>query len=332
MVGPAGTAEPEAMEAMALAVAMVAARTTSTPGSITTKETVATDQNGGDAGYGAPGGSGGGAGSGSGGGVYSSQGTLYIQNTTISGNTGAPGVPGKAGLGGAAGIPGKAGAAGIGLHPGKKGMAGAPGTRGSDGNEGFTGESYGGGIASIHDAGSSIRNCTIAGNKAGDAGGGLWATPATLSDTLSVISTIIAQNKASRDVDVGGTMLIDHGLIESVGNAELGGDQDTFIIADPKLGALAKNGGPTKTMLLLAGSLAIDAGSNPDDLDTDQPPGIPASSARGSILERWRWRSLKAHRRRASRSDALNTWVSTQGFRSSAQPSRSSRSIGLHTP
>ena len=39
---------------------------------------------------------------------------------------------------------------------------------------------------------------------------------------------------------------------------------------DPVLGALAKNGGPTKTYALLKGSLAIDAGDNNGAPDKDQ--------------------------------------------------------------
>jgi hypothetical protein len=39
---------------------------------------------------------------------------------------------------------------------------------------------------------------------------------------------------------------------------------------DPKLGAIADNGGPTRTHELLLGSPAIDAASTPDCLPTDQ--------------------------------------------------------------
>jgi hypothetical protein len=46
---------------------------------------------------------------------------------------------------------------------------------------------------------------------------------------------------------------------------------------DPKLGPLASNGGPTKTMALLAGSKAIDAGDN---------AGAPATDQRGAGFPR----------------------------------------------
>ena len=52
-------------------------------------------------------------------------------------------------------------------------------------------------------------------------------------------------------------------------------------VADPGLGALAENGGPTQTIALLAGSPAIGAGQNPIDnltLFTDQRGFIPSGA------------------------------------------------------
>jgi hypothetical protein len=45
---------------------------------------------------------------------------------------------------------------------------------------------------------------------------------------------------------------------------------DTIIGVDPLLAALTNNGGPTRTQALLPGSIAIDAGSNPQELPFDQ--------------------------------------------------------------
>jgi hypothetical protein len=42
------------------------------------------------------------------------------------------------------------------------------------------------------------------------------------------------------------------------------------LTGDPMLGPLADNGGPTRTHALLAGSPAIDQGSNPGNLASDQ--------------------------------------------------------------
>jgi hypothetical protein len=47
-------------------------------------------------------------------------------------------------------------------------------------------------------------------------------------------------------------------------------NQENMTAAQIALGALADNGGQTDTYALLPGSVAIDAGSNPDNLTTDQ--------------------------------------------------------------
>src|SRR5690606_708942 len=47
-------------------------------------------------------------------------------------------------------------------------------------------------------------------------------------------------------------------------------DTNNLKNVDPMLGPLAFNGGPTQTHALLAGSPAIDKGSNPAALTTDQ--------------------------------------------------------------
>jgi hypothetical protein len=46
------------------------------------------------------------------------------------------------------------------------------------------------------------------------------------------------------------------------------------ITTDPMLGPLQDNGGPMQTMMLMAGSSAIDAGYNPACAATDQR-GVP---------------------------------------------------------
>ena len=47
-----------------------------------------------------------------------------------------------------------------------------------------------------------------------------------------------------------------------LGDTSCGSDPQHFTIADPMLGPLADNGGPTQTMALLPGSPAIDAADN----------------------------------------------------------------------
>jgi hypothetical protein len=58
----------------------------------------------------------------------------------------------------------------------------------------------------------------------------------------------------------------------------------TFIGADPLLGTLGFNGGPTRTQALLPGSPAILTGTNPLGLATDQRgTGFPRASSTGGV-------------------------------------------------
>lgn len=115
----------------------------------------------------------------------------------------------------------------------------------------------------------TLRNCTITDNS-GQEGGGVYSS-ASAPDTLLVVNTIIAGNL----VRFGGSRPDVSGAFDSRGNNLIGdgtgstgfgaaGDKvgDSLNPIDPKLGPLANNGGPTKTHALLAGSPAIDAGSN----------------------------------------------------------------------
>ena len=90
-----------------------------------------------------------------------------------------------------------------------------------------------------------------------------------------------------------GTLTGSHNLIET---AITGSGSNTLtgtIMADPKLGPLANNGGPTQTMALLAGSPAINAGSNAlavdpsnngQPLTTDQR-GVPFARIAGGTVD-----------------------------------------------
>jgi hypothetical protein len=136
--------------------------------------------------------------------------------------------------------------------------------------------SVGGGIR----AGNlTLLNDTITDNAAHTAGGGIYLAPAGLS---SVRNSIIAGNS----VDPGGTGPDLSGDFNSDGHNLIGdgggstGFTDGSAIGDrvgkaanpidPRLGALANNGGPTKTHALLAGSPAIDHGDNTNAPATDQ--------------------------------------------------------------
>ena len=103
--------------------------------------------------------------------------------------------------------------------------------------------------------------------------------------TLKLVSSILANN-SSTNGDVGtNTKTIptfafnaSNSLIQRICPtcAIAVAGPGTFIGADPLLGPLGSNGGPTRTQALLAGSPAINTGSNPLGLATDQRgPGFP---------------------------------------------------------
>jgi CSLREA domain-containing protein len=130
---------------------------------------------------------------------------------------------------------------------------------------GNTSASSGGGIAG--GGTTSITNSTITGNVASTNTGGGITSPA---NTTNVKSTIIALNTAPSAPDVSGNFfsagfnLI--GKIDGSTGFTVATDQTGTIASplDPKLdpNGLQNNGGPTKTIALLAGSPAIDKGSN----------------------------------------------------------------------
>jgi len=111
-----------------------------------------------------------------------------------------------------------------------------------------------------------LSNSTVAFNSAGVAGsiGGISA------GALHLDSSIVARNtSAGVGSDIGtvaGGISGAHNLI-MFGNVPLPADT---IVDDPRLGPLQLNGGLTPTHALLAGSPAIDSGSNPLELEFDQ--------------------------------------------------------------
>lgn len=124
-----------------------------------------------------------------------------------------------------------------------------------------------------------IRNSTLFNNSA-SAGGGLARTGVLTGNSVTLSSTVVAGNSATSGPDLfsdistsfpGNTNLIgvaDVGNVTMSGSGNLTGTQ--AVPLDAKLGPLAYNGGPTQTHALLAGSPAINAGSNPAALPTDQ--------------------------------------------------------------
>jgi predicted outer membrane repeat protein len=142
---------------------------------------------------------------------------------------------------------------------------------------GFDEESWGGT--------ATLTNDTITGNRVtsgsgGNLGGGVYAAKA-----VTLYNTIVAGNfqgpaPGTTPDDIGGSVTSSSafnligtggsgGLVNGVNGNQVG-------VSNPGLGSLANNGGPTQTIALLPGSLAIDAGSNVYVLngETDQR-GLP---------------------------------------------------------
>jgi hypothetical protein len=134
--------------------------------------------------------------------------------------------------------------------------------------------SMGAGIAAVSGQ-TTITNTTIANNTASWQGGGILTTvPMTLKNT------IVANNIANNG---GNPWNVKHNCTDPITN---GGNNLQFTslnsnskecgaaipMVDPKLSAIANNGGSTQTMGLSAGSPAINAGTN---------AGCPATDQRG---------------------------------------------------
>src|SRR5262249_14628003 len=120
------------------------------------------------------------------------------------------------------------------------------------------GATLGGGI--FNGGTLAVSQCTLSGNSAIQGGGpgagvGIYATKA-----VALNNTIVAGNSGGDlAVSLAGSFTGAFNLIEDGSGANFAGLTGT-IAADPKLGPLADNGGPTQTIALLPGSPAIDAG------------------------------------------------------------------------
>lgn len=116
------------------------------------------------------------------------------------------------------------------------------------GNKAF---GYGGGINNLNGGEVAVINSTFSGNEAG-LGGGVANIGTSLAFTLK--NTLIANNPSGNNC---GGAITDGGGNLSYPDASCPG-----INADPVLGPLQHNGGPTWTMALGTGSAAIDAGDD----------------------------------------------------------------------
>jgi predicted outer membrane repeat protein len=140
----------------------------------------------------------------------------------------------------------------------------------------------GGAINSNFGAIFDLVNTTISGNSAGFGGGGIAAAPFTMT---YLANTIVAGNTAGLGPDIYGTVASQgHNLIGNTSFASGFVASDLLGVPaglDPN--GLQHNGGPTQTIGLVPGSLAIDAGDNTllalNSLLTDQRGvGLPVGS------------------------------------------------------
>ncbi len=186
-----------------------------------------------------------------GGGIFNNGGDLIVNSSTIVFNT-SDGVAGNGG-----GIHVKAGTATI--------MTSTISTNWS--------ESMGGGIYS--NAGLMVNASTIAENSAAMMGGGI-ATESATSATIK--NTIVALNDAPAGMQISNSgaaitsagynlVSMDDANVFMAMPTDIEGTMD--MPADPMLGPLADNGGPTPTHALLEGSMAYNAG-DPMDMFLDQ--------------------------------------------------------------
>jgi hypothetical protein len=213
--------------------------------------------------------------------------SLVLTNVTVSGNSASGGENG--GFGG-------------GIYAGS--YAGANLTLTNVTISGNSADASGGGIATDDYYGSivTLSNVTVSGNSAGEQGGGLYHksiygglvtlnnvtvssnTAASASGLyygggeagqdgiLNINSSILANNVQEDLISAYGIVNASYSLLET-GEIYINGTNGSNLFGvDPLLdpNGLQDNGGPTQTIALLPGSPALNTGSNPTNLTTDQ--------------------------------------------------------------
>jgi hypothetical protein len=134
---------------------------------------------------------------------------------------------------------------------------------------GNSSDTMGGGLYTRHGGTLKLANATVSNNTAPIAGGIADQGERATTDLLTN-SSIVAGNHTTGTTPAEIVTL--HGISGThnlIGSANVTLPVDT-LGGDPMLAPLTNNGGPTPTHALLAGSPAIDAGSNDDGLTTDQ--------------------------------------------------------------
>jgi parallel beta-helix repeat protein len=197
---------------------------------------------------------------GSGGGIYfANRGSLLLENSTVSGNTSTNGEGG-----------------GIYFY----GIIGAGGltVRNSTISGNVSGKGGGGVSLNTVTGQLLVQNSTITANTANGTGAGMGGGGITQSAgtgaVITIVSSIVSGNTNANGPDVfsGGTVNVNFSAVGSATGFTPSGTSGNNLAfgANLLLGPLANNGGPTLTHALGANSPAINAGSNPLNLTTDQ--------------------------------------------------------------
>jgi IPT/TIG domain len=225
-----------------------------------------------------------------GGGIASVGGSLTIEYSTISQNSAGSGAGGGIyGVGMSiewSTVAGNSAAVGAGIFSAGDLTVSDSTLTGNDASQagGAIMQGDGGTAAPLNVASSTIVGNIASGTSTTSAagGGGIWADASKALEPVSLLDTVVAGNTADQgDPDV----FSDGSVPQTSANFSLIGDSAgdgitsstaTDIIGsssspvNPLLGALASNGGPTQTMLPLAGSPVIDAGVDADGMSIDQ--------------------------------------------------------------
>lgn len=188
-----------------------------------------------------------GVGAGLGAGI-ANRGTLTLNNSTLNGNSSAGGFGG-------------------GIYNAGTGTATINNSTLNGNAVPAFGPSFAAGGGIYNEGALTLTNCTLSGNKAPKSlfsGDGVGGNIAHEGGTLTVANTIIANSQSSGGdcVHVAGTVIDNgHNLTQDpTNNCGLASAAGDLTAINPHVGALAKNGGGTKTMKLSSTSPAIGAG------------------------------------------------------------------------
>lgn len=206
---------------------------------------------------------------GAGGGIYNYMGTMTLNNCTVSGNTVSSSGSTPSNGGGIYNFEGTA-------------------TLNSCTVAGNTAKGNGGGIYNYAPSTLTLNSCTVASNSTSSSsigssniGGGIYSISSYGANMVAVANTIIAENSAGSGADIYADSTVIYGGMNLVPVATGDALDSTtlFVITNaPNLALLGNYGGPTPTMPPLAGSAAIDAGSDTANSFLTDQRGLPRAS------------------------------------------------------